>query len=383
MVYDYFDKYTFLCEMYDDGIDAIVELVLNFFPYDNSCQVINTKKGSNLLRRIHAPFLKPNMLQVGNIVNVFSKLLFIKDCAPVTMRTLFTHSETTFAMIKPVSPSEHGKILTFITRKGFRIVNMKNGRINKDFAKDLYSRLSGNSMLPIIIDYVTSDDVIGLELVGPHAVTEWRRVLGATDPAEAAPGTLRKLYGENMLKNVAHGTNTTREAKKAIEAFFGEENGKPKISFRATFKNCTCCVIKPHAIIDGNVGNIIEHISTSDKFYVSALAMFSLTIPDAKEFYEIYEGIIPAYEAMCIQLAEGKCLALEVKCKDPNLNVVCEFRKLCGPRDPNLCRQLYPESIRALYGKTPIHNAVHCTDLPEDGEMEVQYFFKLLANTSR
>lgn len=46
----------------------------------------------------------------------------------------------------------------------------------------------------------------------------------------------------------------------------------------------------------------------------------------------------------------------------------------------DLCRQLYPDSIRAQYGKTIIHNAVHCTDLPEDGELEVEYFFKLLAN---
>ena len=44
----------------------------------------------------------------------------------------------------------------------------------------------------------------------------------------------------------------------------------------------------------------------------------------------------------------------------------------------DLCRQLYPDSIRALYGKTTVQNAVHCTDLPEDGVMEVEYFFKLM-----
>lgn len=50
------------------------------------------------------------------------------------------------------------------------------------------------------------------------------------------------------------------------------------------------------------------------------------------------------------------------------------------PNFQDLCRQLYPDSLRAQYGKTIIHNAVHCTDLPEDGELEVEYFFKLLAN---
>lgn len=52
-----------------------------------------------------------------------------------------------------------------------------------------------------------------MELVGPNAVKKWRECLGATDPAEAAPGTLRRLYGDDSLKNVAHGCNTAEEAK--------------------------------------------------------------------------------------------------------------------------------------------------------------------------
>ncbi|XP_059051176.1 nucleoside diphosphate kinase 7-like isoform X3 [Achroia grisella] len=282
MVFDYFDKYTFLCEMYDENADEIVDLVLNFFPFDNSVQIINSRKGKNLLKRVQLSPLKLEMLQIGNIVNIYSKLLYVKDCAPVTRRTLFSNVQR------------------------------------------------------IIIDYVTNGEVIGLELVAPDAVKKWRQCLGATDPLEAAPGTLRQLYGDNKVQNVAHGCNTQEEALQMLELFFGYDKGIPRIPFRATFKDCTCCVIKPHAVIEGN--------------------------------------------DMCIHMAEGKCISLEVKCKDPSMNCVCEFRKLCGPRDPDLCRQLYPDSIRAQYGKNIIHNAVHCTDLPEDGELEVEYFFKLMAN---
>lgn len=380
MVFDYFDKYTFLCEMYDEDADEIVELVLNFFPFDNSVQVVNPKKGKNLLRRVQIPTLRLEMLQIGNIVNIFSKLLQIVDCAPATRRTLFNNVQSTFALIKPVPPSAHGKIITYIMKKGFRIVRMKNGKISKDFAMELYSSIAGNSMLPIIIDYVTTGEVIGLELVAPNAVAKWRTCLGATDPAEAAPGTLRRLYGENKLKNTAHGCNTVEEATEMLELFFGYEKGLPRIPYRATFKDCTCCVIKPHAVIEGSVGAILEQIATSGKFFISAMAMFSVKLANAEEFYEIYKNVLPEYESMSIHLAEGKCVALEVKCLDPKMNCVCEFRKLCGPRDPELCRQLYPDSIRALYGKDIVHNAVHCTDLPEDGETEVEYFFKLLAN---
>ncbi|VVC93646.1 unnamed protein product [Leptidea sinapis] len=374
MVYDYFDKYTFICEMYDEDADDIIELVLNFFPFDNSIQVIDTKKGKNLVRRVQLPPLKLEMLQIGNVVNIFAKLLYIRDCAPLTRRILFKNVESTFALIKPVPPSAHGKIITFIMKKGFRIVRMKTGKVTKEFAMELYANIAGSSMLPIIIDYITTGEVIGLELVATDAVKEWRKCLGATDPTEAAPGTLRQLYGENKLRNVAHGCNTPEDAKKMLDLFFGYEKGVPRVPFRATLKNCTCCLIKPHAIIEGNLGAILEQIATSDQFYISAIAMFAVKISNAQEFYEIYKG------AMCIHLAEGKCVALEVKCNDPNKNPVCEFRKLCGPRDPELCRQLYPNSIRAQYGKNIVHNAVHCTDLPEDGELEVEYFFKLLAN---
>ncbi|XP_052759072.1 nucleoside diphosphate kinase 7-like isoform X2 [Galleria mellonella] len=372
MVFDYFDKYTFLCEMYDADADEVVDLVLNFFPFDNSVQIINSKKGKNLLKRVQLPPLKIEMLQIGNIVNIFSKLLHIKDCAPATRRTLFNNVQSTFALIKPVPSSAHGKIITFIMKKGFRIVRMKNGKISKNFAMELYKSIAGNNMLPIIIDYVTTGEVIGLELVATDAVKKWRSCLGATDPQDAAPGTLRHLYGENKLRNVAHGCNTLEEASQMLELFFGNDQGIPRIPFRATFKDCTCCVIKPHAVLDGNVGAILEQISTSGKFYISAMAMFSVKLANAEEFYEIYKGVLPEYEAMCIHMAEGKCISLEIKCVDPNMNCVCEFRKLCGPRDPDVCRQLYPDSIRAQYGKNIIHNAVHCTDLPEDGELEIK-----------
>lgn len=68
----------------------------------------------------------------------------------------------------------------------------------------------------IIIDYITSGEVIGLELVAENAVIRWRQCLGATDPEEAKPGTLRQLYGQSKLKNVAHGCNTSENAKEVI-----------------------------------------------------------------------------------------------------------------------------------------------------------------------
>lgn len=60
--------------------------------------------------------------------------------------------------------------------------------------------------------------------------------------------------------------------------------------------DCSCCVIKPHAILDGNAGPILEKITSSGKFFISAMAMFSVNMPNAEEFYEVYKGVVPEYE---------------------------------------------------------------------------------------
>lgn len=85
-----------------------------------------------------------------------------------------------------------------------------------------------------------------------------------------------------------------------LELFFGYEKGLPRIPFQATLSNCTCCVIKPHAVIEGSVGSILEQISTSGKFYISAMAMFSVKLSNSEEFYEIYKGVLPEYEVYLI-----------------------------------------------------------------------------------
>lgn len=82
---------------------------------------------------------------------------------------------------------------------------------------------------------------------------------------------------------------------------------------------------------------------------------------------------------MVDELSRGPFLAFEVV--DPDGANPCEaFRELCGPADPDIARVLRPNSLRALFGDSRVANAVHCTDLPEDGELEVNYFFDILQN---
>jgi nucleoside-diphosphate kinase len=80
---------------------------------------------------------------------------------------------------------------------------------------------------------------------------------------------------------------------------------------------------------------------------------------------------------MVSELTSGPCIAVEVK-KQGTPDVVQAFREFCGPSDAQIAQRLRPNSLRARFGVDRIKNAVHCTDLTEDGVLEVEYFFKIL-----
>ena len=73
-------------------------------------------------------------------------------------------------------------------------------------------------------------------------------------------------------------------------------------------------------------------------------------------------------------LQQGPCIAIEVRGE----GVVQKLRELCGPSDPEIARHLRAKSLRALYGQNQVKNAVHCTDLAEDGPLESEFFFSIL-----
>ena len=109
-------------------------------------------------------------------------------------------------------------------------------------------------------------------------------------------------------------------------------------------------------------------------FEISAMELFNLSRPVIEEFYDVYKGVIPEYLPIIENMTSGPVIALEVR----QSNAVASFRELCGPHDPEIARHLRPNTIRAKFGLDRVRNVLHCTDMPEDGRIEVQYFFQLL-----
>ena len=138
------------------------------------------------------------------------------------------------------------------------------------------------------------------------------------------------------------------------------------------FSNATCAVIKPHAIQGGFAGQIIDAI-LEQGFEISAMQMFHLDRPTAEEFFEIYQGVLPEFPQMTEQMTTGPCIAMEIRQE----NAVKAFRDLVGPMDPEIAKSLRPNTLRARFGIDRCRNAIHCTDLPEDGTLECEYFFSI------
>ena len=98
----------------------------------------------------------------------------------------------------------------------------------------------------------------------------------------------------------------------------------------------------------------------------------------ADEFLEIYKGVIGHYGDVVKEMSSGACIALQIVQSEDPQSVVSTFRELCGPQDPAMAKTLRPKTLRARFGETLVKNGVHCTDLTEDGPLEVEYFFRVL-----
>lgn len=129
-------------------------------------------------------------------------------------------SNLTFTMIKPeaVEAGNTGAILNKIESSGFRIVAMKKVALSKERAGEFYEVHKERPFYSELVDYMSSGPIIAAILEKDNAVADFRELIGATDPSEAKPGTIRHEYAESKGKNAVHGSDSDENAQ--IEANF-------------------------------------------------------------------------------------------------------------------------------------------------------------------
>jgi len=128
----------------------------------------------------------------------------------------------TLAIIKPdaVKKNVTGEIISLITQAGFKIQAMKMMKLSKAQAGAFYEVHQHRPFYADLVEYMSSGAIVPIALERDNAVEAYRQLIGATDPAEAAEGTVRKLYGESKAINAIHGSDSNENAAFEISYFF-------------------------------------------------------------------------------------------------------------------------------------------------------------------
>lgn len=131
----------------------------------------------------------------------------------------------TFTMLKPdaVEDNNIGNILQMITDGGFKIVAMKLRQLTTEQAKEFYAVHSERPFYGELVEYMTSGPIVAAVLEKENAVADFRTLIGATNPAEAAEGTIRAKYAESIGRNAVHGSDSDENAKIESDFHFSAE----------------------------------------------------------------------------------------------------------------------------------------------------------------
>ena len=133
-------------------------------------------------------------------------------------------SERTFSIIKPDATRRNltGKINAVIEDSGLRIVGQRRLKLSREQAEQFYDVHRGKPFYDELVGFMTSGPVVVQVLEGEDAVARYREVMGATNPANAAPGTIRQLFAESFTGNSVHGSDSPDNSAIEIAQFFTE-----------------------------------------------------------------------------------------------------------------------------------------------------------------
>ena len=130
--------------------------------------------------------------------------------------------ERTFAIIKPdaVAAGQAGDIIALAQKAGFRIVGMKMKRLSEIEAQGFYEVHKERPFYGSLVKFMTQGPVVVMVLEAPDAIRKWRETMGATNPANAAEGTIRKRFAASIERNCVHGSDAPETAAVEIPFFF-------------------------------------------------------------------------------------------------------------------------------------------------------------------
>eukprot|EP00922_Rhytidocystis_sp_ex-Travisia-forbesii_P040134 GHVS01059687.1.p1 GENE.GHVS01059687.1~~GHVS01059687.1.p1 ORF type:complete len:375 (+),score=30.25 GHVS01059687.1:2034-3158(+) len=350
-------RHAFLVEWWDTQAELVRQYNLIFYPVDKTLEMWDLRTRRLFLKRCRFP-VDEKELCIGAVVTVYSRQLKIVDFADSYTRTHFNKVQRSALLMVPVSALDHlGKTLSILQQHDILLTQIKScNRLDKAVVEKLLRGYDAICSLPekSLIDELSARPCVCMEIV-------WKQEVEAQNE-------LQDLSVNHVILDVS-----MADCRQTVEDLF-TAHMKTAASFGAS-ENSTCGIIRPHAL--KSAGLIIDQICESG-FSINSIQLQRLDNAEAEHFLEVYKTAVPGYSQMVDDLCSGSCIALEV-CSSRD-DTVQAFRELCGPHDPEIAKHLRPKSIRAMYGDTRVQNAIHCSDLLDDGKLEVEYLFSLLAS---
>lgn len=329
------NRYSFVVEYFDSYANMSRSYQFLYYLGDKTIEMFDLKTRRMFLKRCAYPSLQLKELFVGATINVFSRSLKIVEYGDeVTRKTLAAGVGQVMLVVSEQALLNAGHVVKSLTDKELRISNIRMVDIPQDIASR--NNISARCILLIVNGSGISERAV-------QVCSEFPKYVSMIEDANDAV----------TLEDTVFGPSRTT----------------------AMMQNCAVCVIKPHAITSGHHGPILQRL-LDEGFQVTALGQYTMSPADAEDFLEVYNGVVPEYKKLVEQMSSGPCWAVEV-CSG---NAVMALRAVCGPHDPETCHVLFPQTIRSTYGVDRCRNAVHCTDLEEDGPLESEFFFSLMQN---
>lgn len=133
--------------------------------------------------------------------------------------------EKTFVMVKPdgVQRGVIGEVVRRFEQKGYKLVGAKLMQVSQELAETHYAEHKERPFFGELVDFITSGPVFAMVWEGENVITVARTMIGATNPAEANPGSIRGDFGVTVGKNIIHGSDSSESAEREINLFFNEE----------------------------------------------------------------------------------------------------------------------------------------------------------------
>jgi nucleoside-diphosphate kinase len=339
---------------------------VRYFVESNNVEIFDTKTNKLFLKKSECPAtLSAADFFLGAKILLYGRHFELQDYLdPFTAERLGKQQQKAVLVVKRSMVARIGAILDALLRQQFAVAALKMLKVERAKGEAFFQSQRGANPAEFaaLVDQLCSHPVIVIELVAESC----------SERLGQAVSSLTSRFGAQDRE--LDSSLSVPEAQQFREFFF-ETAHTPT----ATFQSCTCCVVLPHILKEGLAGEVIDAIQRSDAgVRISAMELFRLDRTTAAEFLEVYEGVVPHFHETVDHFTTGPCIAMELVGPDSE-SVVTSFRESAGPWDVEMAKELRPHTLRARYGQDRVRNALHCTDLPEDGVSECEYFFDILS----